>query len=300
MLAASISSLLKVLIFTGYAAGGGGAPGPKFGPAGSALYDQRSISVTPADFSGWIRSAILSLPGTRGRSRRLHVVAPSRTPESLPYATLRATLPSAIRPISRLVYITSASKNRRRYYILNFMALRFLLATMLLALFAGIAQTAPGNGCPTDVVQDASSSVPLSDVCIPEGYTDIPMDYFDDFSWRELVAMVWPASNGHRGVADTSKKVGDSGPRVFETYKSLYELFHDDGSAPTAFNQYDPAQMNVCKATQGFGDLVLGSKNGIDDIGQVGVGELIARWWLRTASTCGCKRSTIRSRTTSW
>ena len=92
-----------------------------------------------------------------------------------------------------------------------------------------------------EVVQDASSPVPPSDVCIPEGYTDIPMDYFDDFSWRELVAMVWPAASGHRGVADTSKKVGDTGPRVFETYKTLYELFHDDGSAPTAFNQYDPA-----------------------------------------------------------
>ena len=156
------------------------------------------------------------------------------------------------------------------------MALRFLLATMLLALFAGIAETAPDHACPMDVVQDASSPVPLSDVCIPDGYSDIPMDYFDDFSWRELVAMVWPATAGHRGVADTSKKVADPGPRVFETYKSLYELFHDDGSEPKAFNQYDSAQMNVCNATQGFGDIVLGSKNGIDDIGQVGVGELIA------------------------
>ena len=86
------------------------------------------------------------------------------------------------------------------------------------------------------------------------------MDYFDDFSWRELVAMVWPAASGHRGVADTSKKVADPGPRVFETFKSLYELFHDDGSAPSAYNKYDSAQMNVCKATARFGDLVLGSK----------------------------------------
>ena len=79
------------------------------------------------------------------------------------------------------------------------MVLKFLLATVLLAFFAGMAETAPGQGCPTDVVQDASSPVPLSDVCIPEGYTDIPMDYFDDFSWRELVAMVRPAASGHRG-----------------------------------------------------------------------------------------------------
>src|SRR6185312_7649235 len=118
------------------------------------------------------------------------------------------------------------------------MALRLLLATALLAVFAGMAETGPGNGCPVDVVQDASSPVPPADVCIPNGYTDIPMDYFDDFSWKELVAMVWPAKTGQRGVADPLKKVGDPGPRVFETFKSLQELFHDDGSAPSAFNQY--------------------------------------------------------------
>src|SRR5580692_7785351 len=126
------------------------------------------------------------------------------------------------------------------------MALRFVLATMLLAFFSGIAETAPGHPCPMDVVQDASSPVPLSDVCIPEGYTDIPMDYFDDFSWRELVAVVWPAAPGKRGVADAVKTVGDSGPRVFETFKSLWEVFHSDGSAPRAFNQYEPAALNAC------------------------------------------------------
>jgi hypothetical protein len=155
------------------------------------------------------------------------------------------------------------------------MALRLLLATALLAVFAGMAETGAGNGCPADVVQSASSPVSPSDVCIPEGYTDIPMDYFDDFSWKEFVAMVWPAEHGKRGLADASRKVGDPGPRVFETFKSLQELFHDDGSAPTAFNEYDAPSFNACAAPQQFGDMVLGMKNGIDDIGQVGIGELI-------------------------
>ncbi len=146
----------------------------------------------------------------------------------------------------------------------------------VLVVFSGLAVAAPAKVCPDDVVQDASSPVPLSDVCIPDGYTDIPMDYFDDFSWREFVAMVWPAAKGKRGVADTTKTVGGPGPRVFETFKSLYEVFHDDGSAPTAaFNAYDPPGMNVCNAATGFGDMVLGSKSGIDDIGQAGVGELL-------------------------
>jgi hypothetical protein len=155
------------------------------------------------------------------------------------------------------------------------MAFRFLLAPALVVLFAGLAENSPGQVCPADVVQDASSPVPLSDVCIPEGYTDIPMDYFDDFSWREFVAMVWPAAKGRRGVADTSKTVGDAGPRVFETYKSLWEVFHDDGSAPKAFDQYDPPGMNACNVATGFGDVVLATKSGIDDIGQAGVGELV-------------------------
>ncbi len=139
------------------------------------------------------------------------------------------------------------------------MAFRFLVITALVVLFAGLAETTPGKECPADVVQDASSPVPLSDVCIPDGYSDIPMDYFDDFSWREFVAMVWPAAPGRRGVADTSKKVGDPGTRVFETFKSLWEVFHADGSAPRAFNQYDSARMNACNAATGFGDMVLAS-----------------------------------------
>ena len=101
------------------------------------------------------------------------------------------------------------------------------------------------------------------------------MDYFDDFSWREFVAMVWPAAKRQRGLADTSKTVADPGPRVFETYKSLWEVFHDDGSAPTAFDKYDPPGTNACSVATGFGDVVLATKSGFDDIGQAGVGELV-------------------------
>ena len=51
--------------------------------------------------------------------------------------------------------------------------------------------------------------------------------------------------------------------------------FHEDGSAPTGnFNAYDPPAHNACKANTGFGGMVLGTFNGIDDIGQAGIGEL--------------------------
>jgi len=29
-----------------------------------------------------------------------------------------------------------------------------------------------------------------SDVCIPDGFKDVPVAYFDDYSWRAFIAMV--------------------------------------------------------------------------------------------------------------
>ena len=73
----------------------------------------------------------------------------------------------------------------------------------------------------------------------------------------------------------TNLTVGAAGPRVFETFKSLWEVFHNDGSAPAPdFNGYEPASQNACRAATGFGSVVLASFNGIDDIGQAGIGEL--------------------------
>jgi hypothetical protein len=64
------------------------------------------------------------------------------------------------------------------------------------------------------------------------------------------------------------------GPRVFETFKTLPEVFHGDGSAPLAFEAYDDASANPCVVPYGFGDLVIGSHNGVDDLGQAGIGML--------------------------
>jgi hypothetical protein len=114
-----------------------------------------------------------------------------------------------------------------------------------------------------------------SDVCIPDGFTGVPINYFDDYSWKALLAMVWPAAPGRRGVADPRQTAGGPGPRVFETFKSLWEVFHADGSAPARdFQTYDSAAFNACRVQPGFGDVVLASFNGVDDIGQAGAGEL--------------------------
>ncbi len=114
-----------------------------------------------------------------------------------------------------------------------------------------------------------------ADVCIPAGFTDVPVNYFDDYSWRAFLAMVWPAAPGRRGAANRDRSLGSAGPLVFETFKSLWEVFHEDGSAPVPeFQRYDAAAANACHVAPAFGDLVLGSFSGIDDIGQAGAGEL--------------------------
>ncbi len=138
-----------------------------------------------------------------------------------------------------------------------------------------VAAAAANNACPDRPVRSISSSATPADVCIPDGFTDVPVNYFDDFAWRAFLAMVWPAAPGHRGVADAGKTVAAAGPRVFETMKSLWEVFHEDGSAPVSgFNAYDTAAHNACQAQSQFGDLVLASFSGIDDIGQAAAGEL--------------------------
>jgi hypothetical protein len=129
---------------------------------------------------------------------------------------------------------------------------------------------APAFPTPSPVINN--SQVP-ADVSLPAGFSGNGVAYFDDYSWRAFIAEVWPAQSGQRGVPDTTKSVGDAGPRVFETYKALSEVFHNDGSAPPDWNVYD--QANACSQAVGFGDMVLASYSKFGDIGQAGVGTLV-------------------------
>ena len=131
------------------------------------------------------------------------------------------------------------------------------------------------QGCPVRPVPDVSSPAAPIDTCIPDGFSEVAIDYFDDYSWRLFVGMIWPAASDKRGVADEGKAPGHAGPRVFETYKSLWEVFHEDGTAPTAdFNDYDTAAHNACKANPAFGEIVLASTTAYGDVGQSGMGVL--------------------------
>ena len=67
----------------------------------------------------------------------------------------------------------------------------------------------------------------------------------DNFAWRAFIALNWPSlpDASHRGVPDRTKSLGDEGKRVWETFKSDYELFPigDDGrrAAPSPWTSYE-------------------------------------------------------------
>src|SRR5260370_8670332 len=54
-----------------------------------------------------------------------------------------------------------------------------------------------------------------------------PFPAFANFAWRAFVALNLPSllDPADRGVPDRARSPGDPGPRVWETFKSRYELF---------------------------------------------------------------------------
>jgi hypothetical protein len=131
--------------------------------------------------------------------------------------------------------------------------------------------------CPNPPVVVTNAQQPPADVCIPSGFGGLPIQFFDDFSWRTFIALVWPAKAGQRGVPDTSKTVGAPGARVFETYKALAEIFrNNDSDTPRAdWNAFDPPNLNACNVQTGFDDMVLASFSKFSNLGQAGFGNLV-------------------------
>jgi hypothetical protein len=153
-------------------------------------------------------------------------------------------------------------------------ALLIVAAAVATLVRTGATPRAAPPACPATPTPAIAAQV-AADVCIPDGFPGIAVDYFDDYSWRAFAALVWPASREHRGVPASTGGIEAAGPRVFETYKPLWEIFHDDGSPPEpVFDKYDGAAFNPCRASAQLGDVVIGSVSGIDDIGQAGIGVL--------------------------
>jgi len=97
----------------------------------------------------------------------------------------------------------------------------------------------------------------------------------DSFAWRAFIALNWPSLTdpAHRGVPDRAKKLGDPGPRVWETLKARYELFQvgPDGRpvAPQPWATYDA--VNPCGANVNGREKTLASFQPFMDFNQFNI-----------------------------
>jgi hypothetical protein len=147
-------------------------------------------------------------------------------------------------------------------------------ATVVSAALMTTISLAQPETCPNPPVVDISTAQTPADVCVPAGFGGNPIAFFDDYSWRVFIAMVWPASRAQRGASDSGAVLGGSGPRVFETFKADWEVFQPNGGAPSDWNSF--AGVNPCGAqTVGFDDLQLASFNRSGNLGQAGAGNLV-------------------------
>jgi hypothetical protein len=114
-----------------------------------------------------------------------------------------------------------------------------------------------------------------------------PFPAFANFSWRAFVALAWPALTdaAHRGEPDRARRLADPGPRVWETFKSRYEVFQPGpgggAAAPARWASYDGR--NPCGAGGGNRTKTLNAFSAYSDFNQasfapgVFVGPLVAQ-----------------------
>ena len=117
--------------------------------------------------------------------------------------------------------------------------------------FAAAAAIVASAGLAAALAAGSAGTGDLAPMVSPDRIDDAPsagkgsFALIDNFAWRAFIALNWPSlpDAAHRGVPDRSKLLGDEGKRVWETFKSDYELFEvsDDGRhvAPSPWTSYD-------------------------------------------------------------
>ncbi len=120
------------------------------------------------------------------------------------------------------------------------------------------------------VLPHVASADEVTPKVLPDRIVDVPATRVDpfpafaNFAWRAFIALNWPALTdaAHRGEPDRKKRFSASGPRVWETFKSRYEVFQRgaDGRAivPSPWTSYTgrnpcgPAVDNRTKTLSAF------------------------------------------------
>lgn len=127
-----------------------------------------------------------------------------------------------------------------------------------------------------------SHNIPI-DVGAPFGTPEEDLPYFDDFSWRQFIALTWPARLGSsepypRGSPDTARRPGDvSVPGVWETWKADFELLLPGGAAPADWRSFASPSPCDAKAELVPYQKVLGSFDGYHGLNQAFSGPLVSQ-----------------------
>src|SRR5262245_26060390 len=141
-----------------------------------------------------------------------------------------------------------------------FAKLRLFMMTAVMLLAVTPAQSA----CPIPLLQP--DEPPQDDkICEDRG----GLENFAHVAWRTFTMLVWPAES--RGKADKTRSIIDmSGLRVFETYKSDWEMFPTIAAGLREWGTY-PSEATFCNlASLPAGSLVLGSLDKFDSVTQPG------------------------------
>lgn len=59
---------------------------------------------------------------------------------------------------------------------------------------------------------------------------------FSDYAWSLFVAVNWPARAGHRGYPDCGRRLGAPGPTVWESYRTVDQIFLAGAADPGPWN----------------------------------------------------------------
>ena len=95
-----------------------------------------------------------------------------------------------------------------------------VVLTAALLACAGLAvYTVSGQAAPTVTV---SPDFPAD---IPGGAAAADLTTAAEFAWQEFIALSWPAAGSPRDTPDTSKKLGQPGTTVWETFRGKVEIY---------------------------------------------------------------------------
>lgn len=90
---------------------------------------------------------------------------------------------------------------------------------------------APTVGPPNVNAAHAGCKLPTTAPDPAAGFTQ-----FASYSWQLFQAVNWPAGSS-RGIPDCSKPIGASGPTVWESYKTVEQIFLPDAADPGPWNR---------------------------------------------------------------